>query len=120
MLAASAQPSDAIAVLLPGYEEVTEGYVARIADKVGGEPAYLAVVAAASEPIASPEFNLPGIATTTGSATMCIIVNGPAARELGINCGVNALGPGNRANATIGRAVRLTLQNAGGARSGET
>ena len=55
-----------------------------------------------------------------GSATMCIVVNGPAAREIGMSSGVNAFGPGNRANATIGRAVRLTLQNAGGARSGET
>ena len=48
------------------------------------------------------------------------IVNGPVVRALDMNCTTNAFGPGNRANATIGRAVRLTLQNAGGARSGET
>jgi hypothetical protein len=76
------------------------------------------VVGAAIEAMAAPEFNLLGIATT-GSATVCVIVNGPIADEMGMNAGANALGPGNRANATIGRAVRLTLQNAGGARPGE-
>jgi hypothetical protein len=61
-----------------------------------------------------------GISTTTGSATTCLIVNGPIVRELDLNSGANAFGPGNRANATIGRAVSLTLRNAGGARPGET
>jgi hypothetical protein len=79
----------------------------------------LSVVGAAIEAIASPEFNLLGIATTTGSATVCVIVNGPVADGIGMNAGANAFGPGNRPNATIGRAVRLTLQNVGGARPGE-
>src|SRR5215210_6331483 len=120
MLSACPDPAASIAVLPPGYEDVTWRDVAVNAVMAGCKPAYLPVVAAAVEAIAAPEFNLLGIATTTGSATMCIIVNGPVARQLGMNCGVNAFGPGNRANATIGRAVRLTLQNAGGARSGET
>src|SRR5215213_5418306 len=120
MLAACGDAATAIAVLPPGYEEVCWRDVAYNALMAGCSPSYVPVVAAAVEAIAAPEFNLLGIATTTGSATMCIIVNGPAARDLGMNAGVNALGPGNRANATIGRAVRLTLQNAGGARSGET
>jgi hypothetical protein len=67
----------------------------------------------------APEFNLLGIATTTGSACPLVIVNGPAARATGMNAAANALGPGNPANATIGRAVSLVLRNVGGALPGE-
>ena len=97
--------------------------MARYCDQLrlaGCKPRYLPIVGAAVSAMAAPEFNLLGIATTTGSATTCVIVNGPVVRALDMNCTTNAFGPGNRANATIGRAVRLTLQNAGGARSGET
>src|SRR5688500_3614533 len=72
MLAACAQRSAAIAVLPPGYEDVTWRDVAVNAVMAGCKPAYLPIVAAAVEAIAAPEFNLLGIATTTGSATMCI------------------------------------------------
>jgi hypothetical protein len=121
MLAASAlDPTACIAILPPGYEEVTWGDVAINAVMAGCLPAYLPVVGAAICAMSAPEFNLLGIATTTGSATTCVIVNGPVVRALGMNGAVNAFGPGNRANATIGRAVQLTLQNAGGARAGET
>lgn len=113
-------PADPIAILPPGYEEVTWGDVAVNAVMAGCAPSYLPVVGAAVAAMAAPEFNLLGIATTTGSATVCVIVNGPLAGRIGMNAGVNAFGPGHRANSTIGRAVRLTLQNAGGARSGET
>lgn len=112
--------SAAIAVLPPGYEEVTWRDVAINAVMAGCRPAYLPVVGAAISAMAAPEFNLLGIATTTGSATTCVIVNGPIVAAIGMNSGVNAFGPGNHANATIGRAVQLTLQNAGGARAGET
>lgn len=111
--------SSAVVTLPPAYAEVTWRDVAINAVMAGCAPQYLRVVGAAVAAIAAPEFNLLGIATTTGSATMCVIVNGPLVRELGLNSGANAMGPGNRANATIGRAVRLTLQNAGGARPGE-
>jgi hypothetical protein len=69
--------------------------------------------------MSAPEFNLLGIATTTGSACPLIIVNGSVATAAGMNAGANALGPGNRANATIGRAVGLVLRNVGGAIPGE-
>src|SRR5690606_11261901 len=85
----------------------------------GCRPECLPVVAAAVEALAAPEFNLVGIATTTGAAATAVIVNGPVAGRIGMNAGSNALGPGNRANTTIGRAVRLVLQNVGGARPGE-
>jgi hypothetical protein len=76
-------------------------------------------VGAAVVALAAPEFNLIGIATTTGSATPLVIVGGAVVQRIGMNCGSNVLGPGNRANATIGRAVHLALQNIGGARPGE-
>jgi hypothetical protein len=46
-------------------------------------------------------------------------VNGPIARAIGMNSGGNALGQGNRANATIGRALQLVIRNVGGGRPGE-
>jgi hypothetical protein len=58
-----------------------------------------------------------GIATTTGTACVALCVHGPIARKLGINAGTNCLGPGNRANASIGRALQLCLRNIGGARA---
>ena len=117
---AGKDPAASVAILPPGYEDVTWRDVAINAVMAGCDPSYLPVVGAAIAGMAAPEFNLLGIATTTGSATVCVIVNGPLVARIGMNSGVNAFGPGNRANSTIGRAVRLTLQNAGGARSGET
>jgi hypothetical protein len=118
--AAGVNADETVAVLPPAYAEVTWRDVAVNAVLAGCKPGYLRVVGAAVSAMAAPEFNLLGIATTTGSATTCVIVNGPVARELAMNCTTNAFGTGNRANATIGRAVRLTLQNSGGARAGET
>ena len=111
---------DCVGVLPPAYAEVTWRHIAINAVMAGCRPEYLPVVGAAAAAMCAPEFNLLGIATTTGSATACVIVNGPLARELSLNSGTNAFGPGARANATIGRAVSLTLRNAGGARPGET
>jgi hypothetical protein len=118
--AAHVEAEQVVAVLPPAYESVTWHHIAINAVLAGCKPEYLRVIGAAVSAMASPEFNLLGIATTTGSATTCVIVNGPIAREIEMNCGSNALGPGNRANVSVGRAVRLVLQNAGGARAGET
>jgi hypothetical protein len=120
LIAAGSDPAESVAILPPGYEEVTWRDVAVNAVMAGCDPTYLPVVGAAVAAMAQQQFNLLGIATTTGSATVCVIVNGGVVKSIAMNSGVNAFGPGNRANATIGRAVRLTLQNAGGARSGET
>ena len=108
-----------VALLPPAYTHATWRDVAMNAVMAGCAPEYLRVVGAAIEGISAPEFNLLGIATTTGSATVCVIVSGPIAREIGMNAATNALGPGNRVNATIGRAVQLVLRNIGGARPGE-
>ena len=65
-------------------------------------------------------FNLHTVLTSTGGAALCAIVSGPIAAEIGMNARHNALGPGNRANATIGRALRLVAMNVLGSKPGES
>lgn len=113
------QAEEAIALLPPGFETATAGDIAICAVMAGCRPEYLPVLMAATEALADMHFNLVGIATTTGSAAPLYIVNGPIAARIGLHAGHNALGPGHRANATIGRAMTLILQNIGGARPGE-
>jgi hypothetical protein len=111
--------NEVVTTLPPALEEATWRDIAINAVMAGCLPAYLPVVGAAVAAIADGAFNLIGIATTTGSATPIVIVNGPIVAELGMNAEGNALGPGNRANAAIGRAVSLALRNIGGAKPGE-
>lgn len=75
---------------------------------------YLPVLIAAVQAVCDPAFNLLGIQATTNPVAPLLIVNGPIRHKLGVNSGRNALGPGARANATIGRALRLCLLNIGG------
>jgi hypothetical protein len=77
------------------------------------------IVRAAMLALCEPGFNLNGVQATTHMAAPLLVVNGPAAREAGMNGGCNAFGSGNRANATIGRALRLVLLNVGGGWPGE-
>jgi hypothetical protein len=120
MLAAHGfDPAEVLTDLPPLFASVTWQDVAINAVMAGCLPAYLPVVGAAVEAIASGEFNLVGIATTTGSAAPMIIVNGPIVQQIGLNAEGNVFGPGNRANATIGRALTLVLRNVGGAIPGE-
>ena len=84
----------------------------------GCRPEYLPVVLAATEAMCEPEFNLHAISASTMGAAVLMVVGGPVADRLGINSGVGVFGPGHRANATIGRAVRLIMSNAAGAVSG--
>lgn len=79
----------------------------------------LPLVAAAVDALVDPAFNLLGVQATTGAAAPLMIVAGEAVARFGLNPGPNALGPGNRANATIGRAVRLVLQGVGQCAPGE-
>jgi hypothetical protein len=85
----------------------------------GCRPEYLPVVLAAVEAACTDEFNMHGLLCTTWFCGPVVIVNGPIAGEIGMNSGVNALGHGNRANATIGRALQLIVRNIGGGRPGE-
>ena len=81
--------------------------------------AYAPVVRAAMLALCDPHFNLNGIQATTHVAAPLLVVNGPIRHEIGMNAGHNVFGSGNRANATIGRAIRLVLLNVGGGRPGD-
>ncbi len=120
MLGAVARdPGEVVARLDPRQGEASVERVAINAVMAGCAPEYLPVVLAAVEAVADPAFNLHGIQTTTNPAGPLLIVSGPIRRRIGVNSGRNALGPGCRANATIGRALRLCLLNIGGAVPGE-
>jgi hypothetical protein len=119
MLAYCDRPLDAaIGKLAPRYGAATPIRLATNAVMAGCEPEYFPVVIAAIEAMCDPAFNLYAIQATTHLVAPLVIVNGPIARELDINAGINAFGQGWQANATIGRAVRLALMNIGGGRPG--
>lgn len=110
---------EVIAAVAPGFGAATVAHIAANAVMAGCEPEYLPVLIAAVDALADPAFNLQGIQATTNPAAPWLIVNGPIGRDLGINGALNCLGQGAWANATLGRALRLILQNVGGARPGE-
>jgi hypothetical protein len=85
----------------------------------GCKPEYLPVVLAAVEAALIDAFAMHGLLCTTMFGSPVIIVNGPIAKAIGMNSGGNALGQGNRANATIGRALQLVIRNVGGGVPGE-
>jgi hypothetical protein len=107
-----------IATLMPLDGRATLHAIAVNAALAGAGAEHLPVIVAAVRAVAKPEFNLNAIQCTTHPCTPLVIVNGPIAARLGVAGGPNALGNGHRANAVIGRALRLVLQNVGGARPG--
>src|SRR2546426_1891413 len=107
-------PREIVGVLPPRQGEATVEKIAANAVMAGCRPEYLPVILAAIEALADPLFNLDSVQATTHPVAPLIVVNGPIARELGINGGYKAFGQGFRANVTIGRAVRLVLMNVGG------
>ncbi len=120
MLRGTVRPADeVIARIAPGFGAATVERIAINAVMAGCEPAHMPVLIAASGAVTGREFNLQGVQTTTDPVAVWLIVNGPVARELNMNSGANCLGQGNRANTTLGRALRLILQNIGGALPGE-
>jgi hypothetical protein len=94
---------------------VTVEQVLANAVMAGCLPEYAPVVVAAVEAMLQPPFNLVGPSASLGGSAILVIVNGPVVEDLQINCRNNLFGPGNRANAAIGRAVRLVLMNTCGA-----
>lgn len=112
-------PETIVASIAPGFGAATIEAIAINAVAAGCEPKYLPLLVAAVKAVAEPQFNLQAIQATTNSVAVWVVVNGPIARTLGINAGTNCLGQGSWANATIGRALHLVLQNVGGARPGE-
>ena len=116
MLAGLAAPMASRGRVPPLFGELTAAAVAYQSVLAGCRPGEARLVLAALEACLDPAFNLLGIQTTTGSPAVCVVVHGPIATRLGLNASTNCLGPGNRANACIGRAVALALRNVGGAR----
>jgi hypothetical protein len=114
MLRATDWPAERlVAQVAPGFGAATVERIAINAVLAGCLPSYLPLLIAAVEAVADPDFNLQAIQTTTNPAAVLLLVNGPAAVQLGVNAEHNCLGQGWRANATIGRALRLILQNVG-------
>jgi hypothetical protein len=116
---AGLEPGQEIAFIENRQVSVTAEKVAINAVMAGCKPAYMPVVVAAIEAIGDPLYGYHGPAASTGGSAVLMLVNGPIARQLEINCGDNLFGPGWRANATIGRAVRLIMRNAIGTLPGK-
>ena len=112
-------PDEVVATVPPNLVPATVEKVAINAVMAGCRPEYLPVVLTAVEAVCTDEFNMHGVLATTWFAGPVMVVNGPISRAIGMNSGINAFGPGNRANATIGRALQLVIRNVGGGRPGE-
>jgi len=118
-IAACGRPRDElIALVAPAHGRATVERIAVNAVMAGCRPEYLPVVIAGVEALCDEGFCLVGVSGTTDAVAPVFVVNGPARRALDINSAAGALGPGWRANATIGRALRLIWVNLGGARAG--
>jgi thiol-disulfide isomerase/thioredoxin len=111
-------PTDVVASVPPHLADCTVEKAAVNAVMAGCKPEYLPVVLAALEAVCTDRFNMHGVQATTMGMVPVVIVNGPIRRALGMNAGSSVLAPGNRANATIGRALHLIIRNVGGSRPG--
>ena len=107
-------PDTVVGIVEPRGGEATLEKVAINAVMAGCKPECLPVVLAAVRAVCQPRFNLYALNTTTCCATPALMINGPARHALGIECGYSCLGHNGRANATIGRALRLVMRNVGG------
>ena len=112
-------PNDSLGIIQPRNARATLEKIAINAVMAGCRPEYFPVVVAAVKAMLQDEFNVAGVSSTTGGATPAVIVNGPIARQLGINGDAGCFGPGYRANSSIGRALRLMIRNVGGLIPGE-
>ncbi|MFC2042168.1 hypothetical protein ACFLTV_01510 [Chloroflexota bacterium] len=114
------EPQDVVACLAPRGAEATVEKIAINAVMAGCLPEYMPVIITAVKAMAEPAFNLSDVQTATNPVSPLLIVNGPIVKEIGLNYGLNVFGSGCRANATIGRAIRLILLNIGGGIPGIT
>jgi hypothetical protein len=118
LAAADADPDAPLAVLQPRRGIVTCRAVAVNAVLAGCAPEVFPVVVTAVRALCRPEVNLRGVNATTHPVAPLVVVHGEIADRAGFNAGTGAFGPGNRANATVGRAVRFVLLHLAGARPG--
>ncbi len=111
-LAFEGRPPEAVIATHPATGlQLTVHAAAVNAVMAGCLPEYFPVLVAAFEAMDKPDFNFHGSTASTGGSAPLLIVSGPVADDIGMNADVNLFGPGNRANATIGRATRLILRN---------
>lgn len=115
----SRAPDDVVATIPPDLVDATVEKVAIAAVMAGCKPEYLPWVLTAVEAACTDEFNMHGLLATTMPVSPVLVCSGPGTRAIGMNSGGNALGQGNRANLTIGRALQLVIRNIGGGRPGE-
>ena len=108
------RPDEVIGLIPPNLSECTVEKAAVNAVMAGCRPEYFPVVLAVIETALDPKFSMHGLLATLWFAGPVVIINGPIAKRIGMNSGGNALGQGNRANATIGRALQLVIRNVGG------
>jgi hypothetical protein len=113
-------PSHVLGTMVPKNAPVTIEKIAINAVMAGCRPTYLPVLIAAVEGLLEPDFDLAGVQCSTGPHSPLLLINGPVRGQINVNCSSGALGHGWQANATIGRAIRLILNNIGGARIGES
>ncbi len=113
-------PGEVISIVEPRQGQATVEKIAINSVMAGCKPEYLPVVIAAISAMVEPQYNLYGRQTTTHPGAHLVIINGPLRNELEVNCRQNVFGQGWRANATIGRAVRLICTNIGGGIPGIT
>ncbi len=116
---AKVAPNDIIGVIPPQWAELTAEKLAVNAVMAGCKPEYMPVLVAAIQAMCDPAFNLYGVQATTNPVGPMLAVNGPVAKRIGLKADTGALGPGWRANVTIGRAIRLVLINVGGGTPGD-
>ena len=100
-------PDELIAAVPPKWGRATVEKVAINAVMAGCKPEYLPILLTAVEAMTSEQFNLHGVQVTTSHVSPMLVVNGPIRKQLDINDGFNLFGQGWRANATIGRTLRL-------------
>jgi len=110
-----ADPAETLGAMPPLWRAVTLEKLAVNAVMAGCEPACFPVIVAAVDAMLDPAFNLYGVQATTHPVAPLLVVNGPYGQRIGLHAGSGCFGPGFRANATIGRAIRLILMNVGGA-----
>jgi hypothetical protein len=108
-------PRRSLGPMPPLWRGATLEVLAVNAVMAGCRPEYFPVVVAAVEALLDPAFNLYGVQATTHPVAPLVVVSGPYGRRIGVHAGAGCFGPGFRANATIGRAIRLVLMNVGGA-----
>jgi len=111
-------PDVVLGAVGPNDGEATVEKVAVNAVMAGCTPEVFTTVLACVEAVTDPVFNLAAVQSTTHAVGPVVVVNGPVRAAAGIASGTGALGSGFRANATIGRALRLVLSNVGGGRPG--